>query len=160
MSKPTSARMLLRAVCIEKWLVVSILVFFLSAINCSATVEPEITTAVRHNDLQRVRTLLSEGANLNETDDGAEQTPLMWAVRARNVQIVRTLLEHGARVNMRDDFGNTAMKLALQSGNAEISQMLLKHGAMVASWAGANHRAVVHKTKGISQKLVTASRTR
>ena len=113
---------------IASWLALSISVLCVTS-QCWATVEPELTTAVRRQNVQRVQTLLSEGANINERDDGPERTPLMWAAVGGNVTIVQGLLNHGAVVNAKDDFGKTALMLAIENGHNRIARLLLDKGA-------------------------------
>ena len=129
-----------------------------SALPCFATVESELTSAIRHRDVQRVNTLLSEGVNVNEKDEGPEQTPLMWAVRARSAAMVQGLLRHGAAVNETDAFGNTALSLAIKSGNPQIVRLLQSHGAKnVAASAGARAGQTARVGKA-GQQLARTSR--
>lgn len=99
--------------------------------SCHASVEPELTMAVRQKNVQKVQLLISNGANVNETDEGAEQTPLMRAVQVQDSALVQILLAHGAVVNAQDDFGKTALMFAAEKDNTEIVRMLLRKGADV-----------------------------
>jgi ankyrin repeat protein len=110
-------------------LILAALALCVPASLCFATVEPELTTAIRGKNVQRVQTLLSEGVNVNERDEGAEQTPLMWAVKTGSVPIVQSLINHGAAVNLKDDYGTTALAIARKKGYAKIAQLLLSRGA-------------------------------
>ena len=110
-------------------IVLAVFVQCIAALPCFATVEPELTTAIRHKNVQRVQTLLSEGVNVNERDEGAEMTPLMWAVQSGNITVVQTLLNHGAAVNVKDDNGDTALSIALKKGYTKIAQILTSRGA-------------------------------
>lgn len=110
------------------WLILSIGVLFGSTV-CWGSVEPELITAIRHQNVQKVQTLLSEGANVNERDEGPVRTPLMWAAAAGNITIVESLLNHGAAVNAQDDFGKTALMLAIEKGHNQIARLLLAKGA-------------------------------
>ena len=107
---------------------------------CFATTEPELTTAIRHKSVQHVQTLLSEGVNVNERDEGAEQTPLMWAVQTGQAGVVRTLLRYHANVNLRDDAGNTALAIARDRGFATIERLLIENGARPAAFKTASAR--------------------
>ena len=109
--------------------ILAILLAVTLAPTCSATVEPDLTTAIRANHMQQAGTLLSEGANVNERDESMEQTPLMWAVQADRIDMVRLLLAHGAAVNLKDDAGQTAWSLAEQKGYRTIAALLVKTGA-------------------------------
>src|ERR1051326_688607 len=93
---------------LARLLVIVLMLASIPASFCRASVEPELTMAVRNKDLKQVRLLLSEGANVNERDEGMEKTPLMRAVQVGDVAIVQILLAHGAAVNLQDDGGQTA----------------------------------------------------
>lgn len=127
---------------------------------CLASVEPELTTAIRHRDAQRVSTLLSEGVDVNETDEGPGQTPLMWAVRAGSVPMVQALLNHGAAVNRADMFGNTAVSLAVKNGNSRIVQMLRARGARAVAAGSAPVRKARIALKHARGSEVAASAAR
>ena len=110
-------------------LVLGVIPFCICAGPCFATTEPELTTAVRHKEFQHVQTLLSEGVNINERDEGSEQTPLMWAVQTNQIAVVRVLIQRHAQVNLRDDAGNTALSLAREKGFSPIAKLLIENGA-------------------------------
>jgi ankyrin repeat protein len=110
-------------------LLITLLVTSVSASLCHASVEPELTTAVRHKDLRQVQLLLSEGADVNERDEGLQQTPLMRATQMGDAAIVRVLLAHKAQVNAQDDAGQTALMFAVQKGNIQIARILMGYGA-------------------------------
>lgn len=93
------------------------------------SVEPAITMAVRVHDLNRVLGLLAAGANVNERDEGMEQTPLMRAAQVGDMAIARILLDHGAAVNAQDDEGMTAFMFAVKRGNTPLMRLLLDKGA-------------------------------
>src|ERR1051326_3683613 len=120
----------MRQICtLARLLIIILMMASLSASLCHASVEPELTMAVRNRDIKQVRLLLSERANVNERDEGMEQTPLMRAIQVGDVAIVQMLLSHGAAVNLQDDAGQTALMFAVQKGNARITRILLDAGA-------------------------------
>jgi uncharacterized protein len=96
---------------------------------CLASVEPELTMAVRDKNIRKVQTLLLRGADVNERDEGLQQTPLMWAVQVGEPKIVRLLLAHRADVNAIDDEGSTALTFAVKRGDIAIARLLLERGA-------------------------------
>jgi len=99
---------------------------------CQASVEPELTTAIRQKNVPRVQQLLASGANVNARDEGDEDTPLIWAVQVKDVALVQILLAHGAAINAQDDSGKTALMFAAERDNVEIIKLLLRKGADVS----------------------------
>ncbi|HLK61612.1 MAG TPA: ankyrin repeat domain-containing protein, partial [Chthonomonadaceae bacterium] len=93
------------------------------------SVEPEITMAVRVHDLHHMLSLLAAGANVNERDEGMEQTPLMRAAQVGDATISQVLLDHGAVVNAQDDEGKTALMFAAEKGYTPVVRLLLERGA-------------------------------
>ena len=122
--------------------IIAVLVLCIPATGCFATVEPELTTAIRHRNVQQARTLLSEGANVNERDEGVERTPLMWAAQTGSLSMVQDLLNHGAAINLKDDDGETALTLARKRGYTKIAQLLIGRGARTTAHAVARRRTV------------------
>ena len=127
---------------------------------CYATVEPELTTAIRHKAVQRVSTLLSEGVNVNERDEGAERTPLMWAAQIGSVSIVQSLLNHGASINARDDFGNTALDLALGKRNTLVAKLLASRGAKIGTGAKETRNSELGKKRTAKPEFATSTLAR
>jgi ankyrin repeat protein len=83
-------------------------------------------------NLEIVRLLLDNGADINATRDGSDATALMNAVKGSNVEVVKLLIEKGADVNTVVEMGDenmTAMDFAAISGNVEILKMLIEKDA-------------------------------
>ena len=69
-------------------------------------------------------------ANVNETDDLDERTPLHWAAKAGNAKLVRLLLRSGASPDAADgESGWTALHFAAAYGRAAAARALLAGGA-------------------------------
>jgi ankyrin repeat protein len=87
------------------------------------------------NDLEKVKQLLDEGADVNaKNKDGL--TGLMHAAWKGHKEVVKLLLESGADVNAKDECGWTALKLALHfsywkdnHNHKEIVELLKSYGA-------------------------------
>lgn len=93
--------------------------------------------AAARGDLDGVRTLLREGADVNEADSGFG-TPLILAARGGHADVVDLLIENGADVNLAetgrpraDDLARTPLGAAAQSGALDVATRLLDAGAEV-----------------------------
>lgn len=87
----------------------------------------DLITAVKNNDLNKVRTCLQRKVNL-EYDDGI-WTPLMHAIEQENVEIISSLLDHGADIKFRTIDSSRPLHLAVDINNIDIVTMLLQHNA-------------------------------
>jgi hypothetical protein len=101
-----------------------------------ANVSPAPTTllaAVKHGRIDIVKSLLANGANINETDaDGS--TSLMIASEANlanNLALVQTLIDARASLEARDSQGRSAMHRAAAEGKINIVGLLVESGALV-----------------------------
>ena len=99
----------------------------------------ELAEAVRNMDLDRVKTLVSEGADVNVRDieteylKGKQQyfvtMPLMIAVEAGDFDIVKFLIDKGADINVIWLFrGKTFLCTAISRRDKEVVELLLANG--------------------------------
>lgn len=86
--------------------------------------------ATGHADLEIVRLLLENGADIN-SKDGHGQTALMNAAHAGQVALVRLLIEKGADLDTTAKYNLSALMLALIMHHAEAAQLLIEAGADV-----------------------------
>jgi uncharacterized protein len=97
-------------------------------LSVAATADQRLIQAVRNRDVQSVRTLLKERADVNAPQgDGA--TPLHWAANVDDLTIADLLIRAGARVNAADDDGTTPLHLACTNRSAPMVERLLAAGA-------------------------------
>lgn len=89
---------------------------------------PPLHRAVQGEQIAMVHLLLSEGANINSTDQNGN-TPLHWAVFMGQSNLVKTLIDHKADLNAKGAGEKTPLHLAVQQGFIPIAKMLLKAGA-------------------------------
>jgi ankyrin repeat protein len=91
--------------------------------------------AVKRGDLEAVRRLLDQGAEVNAAIARRTlrwhrlETPLETAIRARQIEIARLLIERGANVNARNRKGETLLHLAVRINDPNLVKMLLAAGA-------------------------------
>jgi ankyrin len=111
-----------------------ILLSLLVAAGCLSTAwaatgsDLRLIQAARNNDIDTVRSLLSQKLDVNATQgDGA--TALHWAARVDSVAIADLLLRAGAHVNAANDDGATALYLACSNRSAAMVDRLLAAGA-------------------------------
>ena len=144
----------------------SLLLFVLLVLltACGGNIDSNLLAAAGKGDTEKVKTLLSEGADV-KTKDSDGKTALMIAsekghsetVKVLDEKIVlsllaaategkgeevKELLEAGADVNAKDIWGNTALMGATKEGHEDIVQLLLDRGADVNSIAGENETAL------------------
>jgi ankyrin repeat protein len=84
--------------------------------------------AVKAGDVQAVRSLIKQRANINAAEpDG--MTALHWAARGNDLETVQLLIRSGANVKAVNRYGVTALTLAATNANAAMIEALLKAGA-------------------------------
>lgn len=90
----------------------------------------ELVEASRTGDIERVRVLLDNGAdvNSNESNDVGD-TPLIVASKKGNLELVRLLLERGADVNKPNNNQNAPLHVASMWIQLDIIRVLLENGA-------------------------------
>ena len=90
----------------------------------------QLISAARSGDLETIKLLLKNGADVNAKDTGGG-TALSWAAGAGQTDSVRLLLDRGANINVIDSAGNTALMLAAVADHKDVVQLLLDKGADV-----------------------------
>ena len=91
----------------------------------------ELMIAALEANLDEVKRLVEQGADLEETDDTGG-TALMWAVQGGDLEIVDFLLERGADVRAAGGRNATALMIAVTSNKEDIAVRLLEEGATFA----------------------------
>ncbi|MFC2141126.1 ankyrin repeat domain-containing protein [Acidobacteriota bacterium] len=87
--------------------------------------------AVSRGQLEHVRTLLDQGADINVKETKSGQTPLISASFKQRKKLAQLLLDREADVHAKDINGETALMAAAGKGNTSIVKMLLEKGADV-----------------------------
>lgn len=109
--------------------------FGLIAVLCVSAVlraaAAPVADAAMKGDREAVRTLLKQGADVNQPQ-GDGMTALHWAAAGGHADLLETLLYAGANVRATTRLGSyTALHVASQAGHAAIITTLLKAGADV-----------------------------
>ncbi|MEW6614509.1 MAG: ankyrin repeat domain-containing protein [Thermodesulfobacteriota bacterium] len=92
----------------------------------------ELHDAAEHGDIEKARSLLNKGANVNARDSKGN-TPLHVAAKYGKKDIALLLIEKGANVNAKDndEYGITPLDDAVNNGYKEVAQLLIEKGANV-----------------------------
>ena len=102
----------------------------------------ELQQASAAGDLDRIRTLLDAGVDLN-ADFGAPQgwSPLMHAAYHGHLEAVQLLVTSGAKLNAVEvDRWGTALDIAEDAGQTEVVEYLKSIGAPRGSQVSERHR--------------------
>lgn len=91
----------------------------------------ELFSAIENADIEKINTLIDNGANVNARDENG-YTPLMFASKKYMLKTVEKLLLAGADVNASTaDNGFTPLMFAAEKGDANIANLLINNGADV-----------------------------
>ena len=81
--------------------------------------------------LEIVKTLISNGADVNKNVPKLKLTPLHGASMSRNLKVVKYLIEHGAKVDSKEQEGATPLLSACWVGSLDIVKCLVENGASI-----------------------------
>ena len=88
----------------------------------------DLITAVRTNNLQRVRLLVEQGADKDQVDsDGC--TPLLCASCFGHLELAQYLVEQGATLDKANAIGWTPLITAVVNERLDVARYLLEQGA-------------------------------
>lgn len=86
----------------------------------------ETTKAVESGELEKIKMLVTNGANIIGVNDIFGSTLLHKAVEAGHKEMVEFLVGNGAAVNAIDDWGNTPLH---HCGKRDVAEILIANGA-------------------------------
>lgn len=121
----------------------SILFLFLSLSLNNAFSQPakSLNQSVVEGDIGRVKTLLSEGADVN-SKNRMGWTLLQTAIRNKRTEIVTLLIEKGADVQTKDNRGRTPLHFAAETGQKAVVEQLIAKGAEINVMEGRGDNAL------------------
>lgn len=101
------------------------------SLNISSIDRNPLITAIRSNNLDAVKLLIEQGANVNQILK-LGITPLMVAIEESSKEIINLLLNNAANANAERNDGKTPLLIAINSkDNADIMKLLVEHGANI-----------------------------
>ncbi|WP_353285220.1 ankyrin repeat domain-containing protein [Wolbachia endosymbiont (group A) of Beris morrisii] len=90
----------------------------------------ELFDAVKQNNLDKVKELINQGANINAQEKGIYgKKPIHIAAENNNKNIIEFLLSRGVSVNDTERVGNTPLHYAAWGGRLEAAEFLVNKGA-------------------------------
>jgi ankyrin repeat protein len=89
--------------------------------------DQRLRDAAWSNDVQRARTLVRRGADVNAKDD-TEQSAYLIATSEGHLRLLRLTLRNGARVDDKDSWNGTGLIRAAERGHALVVGELLRAG--------------------------------
>jgi ankyrin repeat protein len=106
--------------------------------------ESPVADAAMHGQVDRVRALLHEGADVNAAQ-GDGMTALHWAAERGNASLAEILVNAGAHVHVVTRVGDyTPLHLAAKSGAGDVIDVLVKAGAEVGARTSTGGASPLH----------------
>lgn len=105
-----------------------VLLVLLGTLSLSAGAQTPLTEAARDGDVDRVRTVIGRGADVDAAEADLTRA-IHWATYHDDLEMTRLLAEAGAEVTATNRYGASALSMAAVNGNAEMITLLLDHGA-------------------------------
>ncbi len=100
-------------------------------IQVEAQVEVErLHQAARDGDLEQVKKLIAQGADVNASNGDEKWTPLLAAAKAGHADVINVLLKNGAKVDA-GSYSYTPLYYAIWSKDAQAVRALISGGADV-----------------------------
>ncbi len=84
--------------------------------------------AIYRQDIQKVKDLLKEGAEVEPAEDTGA-SPMELAIASGNLEMVKLIHEHGADFISNDEERRDALGLAVKEGFIDVAQFLLANGS-------------------------------
>lgn len=98
------------------------------ALPLQAQAKSSLIEAVKQNNMQEVKKLLSEGATVN-VKDSYKKTPLHYAAQNSNLNMVKLLVESGAEIDAKDSNNEAPLYTAVSAQSDKVVKYLASKGA-------------------------------
>ncbi len=108
------------------------LMFVLSSICFASDLDDKLLEAAKRSDLERIRSVIRQGANVNAAHQYSGARALHYAAAAGSAQVIELLLDAGADVNVTGNDDLPPVAWAVNAGMTENVARLLKAGAGVS----------------------------
>jgi len=99
-------------------------------LSASGTTTTDLLDAAENGDLNKIKTLIQGGANIEVKGDN-EFTPLIYAAYNGYLDIVKYLVEKGANLEAKGDHGETPLIWASHKDNSDVVKYLIEKGANI-----------------------------
>lgn len=135
--------------------------FLLAALVAAVPFESPVADAARSGNLDEVRQLLRDGADVNAAQ-GDGMSALHWAAERGDAPMIAVLIRAGAEVQAATRIGEyTPLHLAARNGHAEAVQALVTAGADVMSVTDPSgstplHLGALSGNRGVIEALLAA----
>ncbi len=111
--------------------------------------------AVSSDDLEEVKNLITQGANINQNDENYSNiTPIFLAVENGNAEIAETLLNFGAKINVRDTNRQTPLMRLDEDASPELVNLLIRHGAKVNLIDNDKNNALILASRAVKPEVL------
>lgn len=110
--------------------------------------QAEVFNKVYAKDLEGIKKLIAEGADLNVREDFYSMTPLLMACNSNYEEVAKVLIEGGADIHLKASNGGTALLFAAMRSK-ELTKLLLSKGADITARSDNGSGVITNCTMGI-----------
>jgi len=135
-------------------IVVLVLLVGLSSEVAWSQAKKDLHQAAVDGDLDGVKTLIGQGADVNAKKGTMDYTPLHGAARNGHKEVVELLLANGADINAKERSSKTPLFLAVEYGRKEIVELLVGKGADVNAATMGSENALSMARKNGNAEIV------
>jgi len=141
-------------------LIVGLLLLGVASVTSACATLTALQDAAKRGDVQGVRTLLEQGAQVDEKTTGIylglppdtaelSYTALHFAALYGHTEVVKLLLDRGANINAKALYRKTPLHMAAFNGHIDVARLLLERGALAGETDGQGKTAAaVAKGRG------------